>query len=345
MKKAGEAGTSLGAPISGAGWWFTWPRTFSTHHNEARTRGGGSCGAARRPFYPSSLKGVAHDEEVPARRLREPLTRHLTGETPKVLLRCSPKAHRRLNGQENRSDGQSPMGGENTDLAPSQPIDIVEAVCPFNQEQGPTRRRARSSKELHFEEYPPRQKKTDRCITYKLTDGGHINTGYGRTSRPLGYVMEIHPGRWIAMVGNSSSATLSLVAVKKAAIELYRSGISARYPKSPTTGGDPMPITWRWRRRSTARHWKLIASESSSCGPLICSAEPSGGSPASRSRKRTERLFLRMRNSRATRDLQGDYPLKYYDDGFPRLPECLRRATPKLVVNNPPRDTIKEEAA
>ncbi len=23
--------------------------------------------------------------------------------------------------------------------------------------------------------------------------------------------------------------------------------------------------------------------------------------------------------------LQGDYRLKYYDDGYPRLPECLRR--------------------
>ena len=45
--------------------------------------------------------------------------------------------------------------------------------------------------------------------------------------------------------------------------------------------------------------------------------------------------------------LEGDdYPLEYYDDGYPRLPECLRRAPlVKLVVNNAPRDTIKEEAA
>ena len=35
----------------------------------------------------------------------------------------------------------------------------------------------------------PRQKKTDKCITYNLTDGKQINTGYGRASLALGYVM------------------------------------------------------------------------------------------------------------------------------------------------------------
>ena len=45
--------------------------------------------------------------------------------------------------------------------------------------------------------------------------------------------------------------------------------------------------------------------------------------------------------------LEGDdYQLDYYEDGYPKLPACLdRRKPPKLVVNNPPRDTIKEEAA
>ena len=49
--------------------------------------------------------------------------------------------------------------------------------------------------------------------------------------------------------------------------------------------------------------------------------------------------------SRAATATQGDYQLKYYDDGYPRLPECLQRTPVKLVVNNPPRFTIKEEAA
>ena len=101
-----------------------------------------------------------------------------------------------------------------------QPIDIVEGVCPFNQEQEPTRRRA-SSSELHFEEYPARQKKTDHSITYKLTDGKQINTGYGRALRAFGYVMETSPGRWVARVRDVSSGTLPLIAAKKAAIELH----------------------------------------------------------------------------------------------------------------------------
>ena len=41
--------------------------------------------------------------------------------------------------------------------------------------------------------------------------------------------------------------------------------------------------------------------------------------------------------------LQGYYPLKYYDDGYPRLPECLRRTSLKLVVNNPPRTQSKRK--
>jgi hypothetical protein len=39
-----------------------------------------------------------------------------------------------------------------------------------------------------------------------------------------------------------------------------------------------------------------------------------------------------------------DYPLEFHEDGYPKLPECLRRNL-KLVVNNPPADTRKEQAA
>jgi hypothetical protein len=133
------------------------------------------------------------------------------------------KAHSRINGHKKPSARHSYPGGENTDLTPSQPLENIEVVCPLIQEREPSRSRARSAKELYFDEYPPRQKKTDRCITYKLTDGQQINTGYGRASRPLGYVMEIAEGRWVARVENLGSAPLPLGAAKKAAIDLYRS--------------------------------------------------------------------------------------------------------------------------
>jgi biotin operon repressor len=64
---------------------------------------------------------------------------------------------------------------------------------------------------------------TYRCVTYRLTDGKQINGDGSRVARPLGYVMEIWPGQWVARVGNLSSLTLPLSAAKKAAIELYRS--------------------------------------------------------------------------------------------------------------------------
>jgi hypothetical protein len=114
-------------------------------------------------------------------------------------------------------------GGKSADFAPSQSIDFVDAVCPEIKEQEFSRPSASFSKELYFEEYPPRQKKTDRCITRKLTDGQQINTGYGRTSRALGYVMEIADGRWVARVKNLSSTPLPLGAAKIAAIEFLES--------------------------------------------------------------------------------------------------------------------------
>ena len=47
-----------------------------------------------------------------------------------------------------------------------------------------------------------------------------------------------------------------------------------------------------------------------------------------------------------TETLEGDnYPIEMDETGFPIMPACLRRTSLKLVVNNPPRITIKEEAA
>ena len=149
----------------------------------------------------------------------------------------------------NASRGSTYRGAENQDLSCLQPIDFIEAACPEIQEQEPSLPRASSRKELLFEEWPPRVSKKASCVTYKLTDRKQINTGYGRASRPLGYVMETSPGRWIARVRNRRSNPLPLGAAKKAAIELYR-GIRG----SPATGS---------RSSTSSQRTRLIVQSSS----------------------------------------------------------------------------------
>jgi hypothetical protein len=60
--------------------------------------------------------------------------------------------------------------GQIFDETASQPIDITH----------PLGKQTRRDKGLHFEEWPKGQKRTDRCITYMLTDGKQVNTGAGR---------------------------------------------------------------------------------------------------------------------------------------------------------------------
>jgi hypothetical protein len=200
------------------------------------------------------------------------------------------KAHSRINGHEIRSDRQSYSGGENTDLAPSQPIENIEAVCPLIQERGPSRRHANSAKELHFEEWPKRGRPT--AASPMLTDGKQLNTGYGRASRPLGYVMEISPGRWVARVGNLSSEPLSLGSARKAAVALHRS----------KDQGQPRD----WMRELNCKLVTEINRETELC---------SGHEPIP-----TETLK------------GDDYPLQTYSDGFPKLPACLdRRPWPAMA--------------
>jgi hypothetical protein len=125
---------------------------------------------------------------------------------------CRPSA-------QNASDGSSYRKTENPDLSCLQPIENIDAGSGHFQEFEPSLPHANSSKELHFEEWPPRK----RCVTHKLTDGQQINTGYGRASRALGYVMEIWPGKWVARVRNVISLPSSLTRAKQAALDLYRS--------------------------------------------------------------------------------------------------------------------------
>src|SRR5262249_39636460 len=105
----------------------------------------------------------------------------------------------------------------------SQAVDIVGFNCGENHKSGSARNRRRSWQGLTFEEWPLRPTKKDRCITYKLTDGKQINTGYGRASQALGYVMEVVPGKWVARVNQRCSEPLPLHAAKNAAVSLYRS--------------------------------------------------------------------------------------------------------------------------
>jgi hypothetical protein len=87
--------------------------------------------------------------------------------------------------------------------------------------------------------------------------GVQINTGAGRASRALGYVMEVFPSRWMARVGNLGSDLLSFGAVKQEAIRLYRcrdKGTMDWIPCNPKSTTDrkgerrpkPTPLRWVW---------------------------------------------------------------------------------------------------
>ena len=94
-----------------------------------------------------------------------------------------------------------------------QPIERQYGFLSRNEELAPPRSFARSSKQLKFEK--------QNSVTYKLTDGQQVNTGGGRTSRALGYVVEVFPGRWMARVTNLGSDLLPFGAAKQEAVRLY----------------------------------------------------------------------------------------------------------------------------
>jgi hypothetical protein len=83
-----------------------------------------------------------------------------------------------------------------------------------NEELQPPRSFAHFSRQLSFQKL--------NSVTWKLTDGVQINTGSGRNSRALGYVMEVFSGRWMARVGNLGSDLLSFGAARQEAIRFYR---------------------------------------------------------------------------------------------------------------------------
>jgi hypothetical protein len=108
-------------------------------------------------------------------------------------------------------------------ICPLEPIETQDDFLSRNEEFGPSRSSARSSKELIFEKL--------NSITYKLTDGAQTNTGTGRASRALGYVMKIYPRKWMARVGNLGSTRSHSLQPKKRPL-----GSMAVVPRGSWTG-------------------------------------------------------------------------------------------------------------
>jgi hypothetical protein len=209
-------------------------------------------------------------------------------------------------------------GAENQDLSCLQPIENIDAGPPHFQEFQPPR----SFASFHFEQYPERASKRAACVTYKLTDGQQINTGYGRASRALGYVMEVWPGRWVARVRDLVSLPSSLTAVKQSAVHLYRSRNSGK------------PKDWNLNQTVATEIDRAEIARQRCTWPVNLM----GGH-----RQSNKRPALTVELHQAILDtecvLKDDEPirhpfdepvLEHYEDGFPKLPECLDRR-PKLL--------------
>jgi hypothetical protein len=246
---------------------------------------------------------------------KEPISENRRGRPQRFCSDRCRKASSRINGHENLSRGPIYPGGKNAAFAPSQPIDFVDAVCPKIHEQELSRPSASFSKELYFEEYPPRQKKTDRCVTYKLTDGQQINTGFGRASRALGYVMEIADGRWVARVKSLNTAPLPLGAAKKAAIEFLK----------PRDTGEPRDGIYALNL--AAAHLVDKTERGQERGECAFHMKPTDwpvdvlGGPNGCFDLRHEILNIETPVAVTVQHVD----LEYEENGFPKLPACLNR--------------------
>ena len=220
--------------------------------------------------------------------------------------------------RKNPSDRQSYQTGENVRSSCLQPIDFVEAKEAENQEFQASRSSARSPKQLSFEK--------SGLGTLKLTDGTQINTGYGRASIALGYVMEIVPGRWVARVRDLSRDPLPLGAAKKAAIALYRSRGKGEPDKDWIDGlnqlvADEVDRTY-WAKEKRKWPLDLMGGRRHRAKKAKFEAEHR------ETILDTERVLL---INEKPKEALADTPLDYYEDGYPKLPACLDR-TRKLEL-------------
>ena len=145
------------------------------------------------------------------------------------------------------------------------------------------------------------------ACTWKLTDGkGSLawsgdRSGSYRTSRALAWLMAVGGGRWVVRYRNKSSKPMKLPKAKTYALEMVkgiRPGIKPpngdlnRLHRLHLDALEPMP--------EMAEIWAI---ETADYPPLYF--RPIEDLPALESRKTDD--------------------LGYYEDGFPRLPDCLRR--------------------
>jgi hypothetical protein len=231
---------------------------------------------------------------------------------------CRPSAQNTLHGPLHR-------GAKNPDLSCLQPIENIDAELGQFQEFRPTR----SSASFRFEEYPERTSKRAACVTYKLTDGQQINTGYGRASRALGYVMEIWPGRWVARVRDLVSLPSSFTAAKQAAIGLYRLRKSGE-PKDCIEGLNQTVANEidraYWTREKRKWPVDLMGAHRQSAKPQFTVDH--------KLRKTildTERVL--EDHGPVGETLKGDdVSLEFHEDGYPRLPDCLDRRPKPLLA-------------
>ena len=176
-----------------------------------------------------------------------------------------------------------------------------------NEEFEPSRSLAHSSKQLTFQKL--------NSITWKATDGVQINTGAGRASRALGYVMEVFPGRWMARVGNLGSDLLSFGAAKQQAIRLYRCR-------------DKGTMDWIHElnlRAAAEINRTALASNKRNTPVDLIGGQRHGLIDPKISAAVLEAEVGFLRDARPETIKGDDYPIEYHSDGYPELPVCLDR--------------------
>ena len=180
-----------------------------------------------------------------------------------------------------------------------------------NEEFEPSRSLAHSSKQLTFQKL--------NSITWKVTDGVQINTGAGRASRALGYVMEVFPGRWMARVGNLGSDLLSFGAAKQEAIRLYRCR-------------DKGTMDWihELNVRAAEINRAALASNKWNTPVDLIGGQRHGLIDPKISAAVLEAEVGFLTDARPETIRGDDYPIEYHSDGYPKLPACLDRRKPRL---------------
>jgi len=157
-------------------------------------------------------------------------------------------------------------------------------------------------------------------ITWKLTDGVQINTGSGRASRALGYVMEVFPGRWMARVRNLGSDLLSFGAAKQEAIRLYRCR-------------DKGTVDWIHElnlRAAAEINRAALASNKRNTPVDLIGGQRHGLIDPKISAAVLEAEVGFLTDPRPETIKGDDYTIEYHSDGYPKLPACLDRRKPRL---------------